>query len=78
MRQPSLKFSWNAPKVNTEGEPLAEEEINNLEFRIYENGELAVDEIGEIDFELLMEDKPEGQYEYTMTAVLYGLESPHS
>ena len=78
MRQPSLRFSWQAPQERTDGAALTPEEINKLHYRLYENGDLAVDDIGLLNFELLMSDKAHGSYTYTVTAVLYGLESPPS
>ncbi len=76
--QPSILFSWSAPAGRTDGTALTPEETSALTYRLYENGELAVDTIGELEFTLLMEGKPHGQYTYTATAVeaLRGLESP--
>lgn len=76
--QPSIQFSWQAPADRTDGTALTPEEINALSYRLHENGELAVDQIAEVNFTLLMEGKPHGQYTYTLTAVeaLRGLESP--
>jgi hypothetical protein len=78
MRQPSLLFSWHAPTQRTDGSDLAADDINKLKYRLYEDGELAVDDIGVLNFELLMTDKPQQTYTYTVKAVLYGLESPPS
>lgn len=38
-------------------------------FRLYENDQLAVDDIGELNFSLLMDGKPNGDYRYHVTAV---------
>lgn len=78
MRKPSLRISWIQPEARTDDTPLTDEERNRLVYRLYENGELAVDEIAELDFNLLMEDRPEGYYDLYVTAVLFGLESPPS
>jgi hypothetical protein len=47
-------------------------------FRLYEDGVLAVDSIGAMNFDLLMEDKEYGVYNYHVTAVRFGLESAPS
>jgi hypothetical protein len=75
---PRLLFSWGAPTGRTDGTQLTADEINKLNYRLYEDGALVVDDIGVLNFELLMNDKAEGTYSYTVTAVLYGLESAHS
>ncbi len=76
--QPSILFNWGAPADRTDGTALTPQEIDALTYRLYENGKLAVDDIGERQFTLLMEGKPHGQYTYTATTVeaLRGLESP--
>jgi hypothetical protein len=51
---------------------------NEVSFRLYENSDLAVDEIGELNFSLLMDEKEFGDYEYYVTAVRNGLESAPS
>jgi len=78
MRQPSLLFSWTNPTQRTDESELTPEEINKLSYRLHQNGEMIVDDIGEINFELLMDGEEFGPRDYTVTAVLYGLESPHS
>jgi hypothetical protein len=52
--------------------------VNEVSFRLYENSDLAVDEIGELNFSLLMDEKEFGDYEYYVTAVRNGLESEPS
>lgn len=64
----SIRFLWEH----------ADPHPDQVHFRLYENGEQAVDDIGEMNFELLMNDKPPGEYVYTVTAVRFGLESQHS
>jgi len=78
MRQPSLRFSWQAPLERTDGSLITPEEENKISYRLYENDQLVVDDIGLLNFELLMENKLHGTYKYHATAVLYGLESPPS
>ncbi len=52
-----LSFNWNhaAPA--------------NLEYRLYEDGAMVVDNIGELSFSLNMEGKQPNQYSYYVTAV---------
>jgi len=53
-----LNFEWDAS-------PSAGVDSYNL----YENGELIVPDIGVLNFSLLMDGKPEGSYDYYVTAV---------
>jgi hypothetical protein len=75
MRQPGLLFSFQAPTQRSDGKPLTDSEIAALHYRLYENGQLALDNIAVFEFEYLMKDKPQGEYDFTMTSVLYGIES---
>jgi len=76
--QPHIRFSWKAPTTRTDGTPLSPEEINALEFLLFESGELVKDGIGEPTFSLLMDGQPQGQKSYTVAARDYGLIGPHS
>lgn len=78
MRKPSLHISFKPPLERTDGTALSEEDVKNLWYRLYVNGEMVLDDIGEMEFDFLMEDEPHGVKEVTMTSVLYGLESPQS
>lgn len=52
----SILFNWT--HENPEG----------LTYRLFEDGELVVDEIGEMNFTLLMNGKPYKEYSYHVTA----------
>jgi hypothetical protein len=80
MSQKSLLFSWTNPTQRTDESELTPDEINGLSYRLYEDGELIVDDIGEINFDLLLSGDESGVRSYTVTAVLgiEKLESPHS
>ncbi len=54
----SLSFSWRHD--NPAG--------SKITFNLYENGELAVDGIAQLQFSLLMDGKPHGEYSYYVTA----------
>lgn len=64
----SIRFEWQHEDPHP----------GQVHFRLYEDGEMAVDNIGQMNFELLMAGKPQGEYVYTVTAVRFGLESQHS
>lgn len=64
----SILFQWEY------NYPYAEE----VEFRLYENGVLAVDNIGERNLTLLMDGKTYGDYDYYVTSVRNGIESAPS
>lgn len=68
MSTPSILFQWeyNYPYVD---------EVN---FRLYENGNVVVDDIGELHFVLLMDGKEYGDYQYQVTAFRNGIESTPS
>ena len=51
---------------------------SEVNYRLYEGGELAVDNIAEPNFSLTMDGKEYGDYSYYVTAVRNGLESPPS
>ena len=71
-----ITFTWTHGGQRESGEPV---DVAELEFRLYENGEMIVDNIGELQFSLLMDDKPNGVYKYEVTAVdRNGLESDPS
>ena len=53
-----FKFQWDAS-------PTPEVDY----YRLYEDGELVVDNIGVLNFDLLLDSKPEGSYDYYVTAV---------
>lgn len=74
----SLRFSWQSPVERTDGTQLSDEEINALSYTLYEDDVPVVEDIAAIEFELLMDGKPEKQYKYAVTASLYRLESPQS
>jgi len=76
MRQPSIRINWVAPTQNVDGSPIPDPSV--LTYRLYEDGELAVDDIGALNFELLMEGREQRAYTYTVTAVRLGLESAQS
>lgn len=75
MRQPALQFNWEAPTQKSDGTPLTADEINQLTYRLYEDDVPVVDNIGELTFSLLMTDRPQKDYKYNVTTMLYGLES---
>lgn len=68
MATPHLKINW----THTDPEP------NQVTFRLYENDVVIVDNIGEMEFSLLMEEKEQGVYEYSVDAVKYGIASERS
>ena len=76
--QPHIEFNWKAPTTRVDGTPLTPEEINALEFLLFESGNLIADGIGEPTFSLLMDDEPEGEKSYTVGARQYGLLGPQS
>ena len=59
MSQPHIPFKWDYDAS----------QIENVHFRLYEDGEMIVDNIGELNFNLLMDDKDYKNYEYYVTAV---------
>jgi len=64
----TIRFSYEHPAAD---DPL-------LSFRLHENGELAVQDIGGLEFDLLMDGKPEGEYRFFFTAYRLGFESQPS
>ena len=76
--QAHIEFNWKAPTTRVDGTPLTPEEINALEFLLFESGNLIADGIGEPTFSLLMDDQPEGPKSYTVGARQYGLLGPQS
>ena len=76
MRQPSVRFSWQAPTHLSDNTPITDTSV--MTYRLYEDKVLAVDDIAVVNFELLMQDRPHKRYTYTVTAVRNGLESVHS
>lgn len=70
----SIEFRWSHDGRREDGSV-----VSGLHYRLYENGQLAVDDIAELHFSLLMEGKAFGKYAYHVTAVdMMGLESPPS
>jgi len=59
MSQPHIPFKWDYDASQLEA----------VHFRLYEDGEMIVDNIGELNFNLLMGDKDYKNYEYHVTAV---------
>jgi len=74
----SLRFSWQSPVERADGTQLSAEEIDALSYTLYEDDVPVVKDIAALEFELLMDGKPEKQYKYAVTAVLYRLESAQS
>lgn len=69
-----IEFKWSHDGKREDGS-----EVSGLFFRLYENDALAVDNIGELHFSLLMDGRPKGTYRYSVTAVDSNLlESPKS
>ena len=66
-----LNFSWTY---------AADPKYPRAYFRLYENGQLIVDNIGELNFSLLMDSKPHADYRYSVTTFDPDrmLESAHS
>lgn len=66
-----LNFSWSTSQ--SEANP-------QVEYRLYENGEMIIDNIAELQFTLLMTDKEPDTYAYHVTATdeRNGLESAPS
>jgi hypothetical protein len=56
MSSPHIPFKWD-------------HEGGSVYFRLYENGELIVNNIAEPYFDVLMKDKEYGDYDYHVTAV---------
>jgi len=56
MSYPHIPFKWD-------------HEGGDAYFRLYENGVLIVDDIAEPHFDLVMQDKAYGDYDYHVTAV---------
>jgi hypothetical protein len=59
MSQPHIPFKWDYDQPY----------VADVHFRLYEDGELVVDDIGELHFDLLMEGKELKEYTYHVTAV---------
>ena len=76
--QPHIRFMWKAPTTREDGSEMTPEEINALEFLLFESGGLIADGIGEPTFSLLMDGEPEGVKSYTVAARQYGLTGPQS
>lgn len=71
-----IEFSWTHEGRRENGDPV---DVSELTYRLYEFNSLIVDNIGELNFSLLMDDKDHGMYEYSVTAVdEMGLESEKS
>ena len=71
-----IEFSWTHEGKRENGDDI---DVLSLSYRLYEGNELIVDDIGEMQFSLLMADKPYANYEYSVTAVdRSGLESERS
>lgn len=68
MATPHLQINW----THTDPEP------HQVTFRLYENDVVIVDNIGEMKFSLLMDEKAHGVYEYSVDAVKYGIASDRS
>jgi len=65
---PSILLHWNYHQPY----------VRDVTFRLYENNELIIDNIGELYLNLLMDGKEFGNYTYNVTAVLQGKESVKS
>lgn len=52
--------------------------VRDVTFRLYEDGELIIDNIVELHLDVLMDGKEFGEYTYNVTAVLQGKESVKS
>jgi hypothetical protein len=68
MATPHLNISWS----HTDPDP------QEVKFRLYENGDMIVDNIASLHFDLLMAEKSHGTYAYSVDAVKYGLASDRS
>jgi len=70
MSQPHILFAWDYDQ------PYAAD----VHFRLYEDGEMVLDNIGELNYSLLMEGKEYKSYDFWVTAVKsqYGIESEPS
>ena len=80
MMQPHIRFNWKAPTTREEGSALTPEEIAALEYQLHESMQPVegAGNIGEPTFSLLMDDQPQGEKSFTVTASQYGLTGPHS
>ena len=80
MRQPSLRFSYQAPTTRTDGSEIPVSEQEKITYRLYDadTGDLLIDDIATLQLEYLMGDKPYDDYGFIFRSVLYGLESPDS
>lgn len=69
-----VTFTWRAPTSRTDGSPIAD----GMVYRLYEDGNLIVDEIAVTNFSIV--DAPEGTRQYYVTAFSpsTGLESEPS
>jgi len=76
--QAHIEFSWNAPTTRTDGTPLTEEDMAALDYLLFESGNVVAEDVGELQFSLLMDGEPEGQKSYTVAARQYGLVGPQS
>jgi len=54
----SLNFTWD--HENPDDSPIT--------FKLYENGVKVVEDIAQLSFSLLMDDKEQGYYEYNITS----------
>jgi hypothetical protein len=63
--KPTLRFKWQH----------ADENPSDVTFTLWENDQPVVENIAVMDFDLLMEGKPEGVYRYNVTAEKFGMMS---
>jgi len=66
--QPHVTIAWNHEDPNPE----------LVKFKLYENGEMIIDEIAELNFVLLMTGKDYGEYTYQVQADKLGMLSDMS
>ena len=80
MMTPYIEFNWKAPTTREDGSALTPEEIAALEYQLHESMQPVegAGNIGEPTFSLLMDDQPQGEKSFTVTASQYGLTGPHS
>lgn len=64
---PSLLFSWSQVTTDTSGNTV--NDPTAIVYRLYEDGQMIVDNIGEIEFSLLMTGKEHKAYSYYVTAL---------
>jgi len=76
--QSHIEFSWKAPTTRTDGTPLTAKDIAALDYLLFESGNVVAEDVGKLQFSLLMKDEPEGPKSYTVAARQYGLVGPQS